>query len=65
MMDSCHPTCATGIRTYQESQTVLAADMPTIPLWFGVVTAGYSDNVRNVTFTPFSRVDLTAVELTR
>ena len=54
-----------GIRTYQESQTVLAADMPTIPLWFGVVTAGYSDNVRNVTFTPFSRVDLTAVELTR
>lgn len=52
-----------GIQTYQQSEALLAQDMPSIPLWFGVVTAGYSENVRNVMFTPFSRVDLSTVEL--
>ena len=66
MMDTAasQPTIQ-GVRTFQESEALLAADMPTIPLWFGVVTAGYSENVREVTFTPFSRVDLASVELTR
>lgn len=54
---------AEGIKKFQDGESVLAADMPVIPLWYGKVIAGYSDKVTNVQFTPFSRVDLTTIEL--
>lgn len=52
-----------GIKKFQEGEAVLASDMPVIPLWYGKVVAGYSTRVDNVEFTPFSRVNLTTIEV--
>lgn len=52
-----------GIKKFQDGEAVLVKDMPAIPLWYGKVNAGYSDRVSNVQFTPFSRVDLSTIEL--
>ena len=51
-----------GIDVYQQAEAVLAEDMPVIPMWYGSVVAGYSENVSNVQFTPFSRVDLLTIQ---
>ena len=51
-----------GIDLFNEGQTVLAEDMPVIPMWYGAVVAGYSDTVTNVQFTPFSRVNLMTIQ---
>ena len=50
-----------GIKTYQQAEAVLAQEMPVIPMWYGKTTAGYSDKVTDVKFTPFSRVDLLSI----
>lgn len=52
-----------GIKKFQQGETILAQDMPVIPMWYGKVVAGYSDKVQDVQFTPFSRVDLSTVEM--
>lgn len=52
-----------GIKKFQDGEAILAQDMPVIPLWYGKVVAGYSENVKSVQFTPFSRVDLTTLEM--
>lgn len=52
-----------GIKKFQEGEAILATDMPVIPLWYGKVVAGYSTRVSNVEFTPFSRVNLTTIDV--
>jgi oligopeptide transport system substrate-binding protein len=52
-----------GIAKYQEAEAILAEDFPVIPLWYGRTIAGYSENIAEVRFTPFSTVDLTSVRL--
>ena len=37
--------------------------MPVIPLWYGALTAGWSENINTPQFTPFGRVDLTSLSL--
>ncbi|GAB3939589.1 peptide ABC transporter substrate-binding protein [Corynebacterium tapiri] len=36
---------------YNQAQEILMKDLPAIPLWYSNVTAGYSDQVDNVTFS--------------
>ena len=52
-----------GHRRYQQAQDILAQDMPVIPLWYGALTAGWSENIDATQFTPFGRVDLTSLQL--
>ncbi len=52
-----------AIASYQQAQDILAQDMPVIPLWYGALTAGWSENVDAPQFTPFGRVDLTSLKL--
>jgi len=50
-----------AVASYQEAETYLAEDMPVIPLWYGALTAGWSENINPPVFTPFGRVDLTSI----
>ncbi len=52
-----------AITSYQQAQDILAQDMPVIPLWYGALTAGWSENIDAPQFTPFGRVDLTSLKL--
>lgn len=47
---------------YQQAEQVLVGDLPVIPLWFGLTAAGWSENVDNVTVTPYARVDLPSLQ---
>lgn len=50
-----------GIEKFQEGETLLAQDMASLPMWYGKTVAGYSENVTDVQFTPFTRVDLSTI----
>ena len=52
-----------AIAKYQEAEALLFEDLPSIPLWYGNLAAGWSDNVDSVAFTPFGIADLTGVTL--
>jgi len=52
-----------AIASYQQAQAILAQEMPVIPLWFGALTAGWSENINAPQFTPFGRVDLSSITL--
>ena len=47
--------------SYQKAEAILAKEMPVIPLWYGALTAGWSENINTPQFTPFARVDLTSL----
>jgi ABC-type oligopeptide transport system, periplasmic component len=46
-------TPADAIKSYQEAEKLLVADMPSIPLWYANTTGGYSAKVSNVKFDVF------------
>jgi oligopeptide transport system substrate-binding protein len=46
-------TVEASIPFYQDSEKLLARDMPAIPLWYSNVTGGYSTKVSNVKFDIF------------
>lgn len=48
---------------YQEAEALLAADMASIPMWYGKTTMGWSDKVTGVKITPFGTIDLASVSL--
>ncbi len=48
---------------YQEAETLLAQDMPAVPLWYGTTTIGWSDKVTNVKITAFGTIDLGSLSL--
>ena len=51
-----------ALSKYQEAEKLAVADLPAVPLWYGDTTAGWSESVDNVKFTPFSRVAVTEIE---
>jgi len=46
---------------YQEAEALLAVDMPTIPMWYGKDTFGWSENVTGVKITPFGQIDWSSI----
>lgn len=48
---------------YQEAEQVLAADLPTLPLWSTTRQVIWSTNVTNVIVTPFGEIDYAAVQM--
>jgi oligopeptide transport system substrate-binding protein len=48
---------------YQEAEALLAVDMPTIPMWYGKDTFGWSENVTGVKITPFGQIDWSSISL--
>jgi oligopeptide transport system substrate-binding protein len=52
-----------AIASYQQAEAILAEEMPVIPLWYGALTAGWSENINAPQFTPFGRVDTTSITL--
>jgi oligopeptide transport system substrate-binding protein len=49
-------------KLYQEAESILGQDMPTIPQWYQNTQYGFSNKVTNVKMTPFSTWDLTAIQ---
>ncbi|MHC5904452.1 peptide ABC transporter substrate-binding protein [Streptomyces sp. S6] len=49
------PTLADSVKLYQDAEAVLYKDMPAIPLWFYKTNAGYSQNVKNVSYDSFGK----------
>lgn len=43
-----------AVATFQDSEKILAQQMPAIPLWYQNGSAGYSDRISNVSLNPFS-----------
>jgi oligopeptide transport system substrate-binding protein len=48
---------------YQEAEALLAADMPSIPMWYGKTTMGWSENVTGVAITAFGTIDFGTVSV--
>jgi len=48
-------------KLYQEAEGLVAEEFTTIPLWYRQTSVGWSENVENVTATPFGYPDLTQV----
>ena len=49
---------------YQQAEDILLEDMPVIPLWYGMTTTVYSENVDNIIVDPRTFVRVEAVEVT-
>lgn len=50
-------------KKYQEAEALLAKDFPSIPMWYGKTTVGWSDKVTDVKITAFGTIDLPSVAL--
>jgi oligopeptide transport system substrate-binding protein len=50
-------------KLYQEAEAMLATDFPSIPMWYGKTTMGWSDKVTNVKITAFGTIDLPSLTL--
>ena len=48
---------------YQEAEALLAADMPSIPMWYGKTTMGWSEKVTGVKITAFGTIDFSSVSM--
>ena len=46
-----------GIELYQQADDLILADMPIIPMWFGLNQGAFSENVEGVLIDPFDRVN--------
>ncbi len=54
---------AESIETYRKAESLLANDLPRIPLWNPAVTLGHSEKIKSVTLQVNGRPDYTAVQL--
>ncbi|CAM5186434.1 Oligopeptide transport system substrate-binding protein OS=Bosea thiooxidans OX=53254 GN=SAMN05660750_02185 PE=3 SV=1 [Bosea thiooxidans] len=52
-----------AIKTYQEAERLLTAEMPRVPLWNPAMTVGHSPKVRSVTLYANGRIDYSALSL--
>ena len=52
-----------AIKTYQEAERMLTAEMPRVPLWNPAMTVGHSPKVRSVTLYANGRIDYSALLL--
>ncbi len=50
-----------GIPSYQAAADIVLEELPAIPLWFGVTSIVYSENVDNVGYDPLRDIPLTEV----
>ena len=48
---------------YQEAEALLTQDMPSIPMWYGKTTMGWSDKVTGVKITAFGTIDFSSVSV--
>ena len=48
---------------YQQAEAILAEDFPSIPLWYGKATVGWSDKVTGVKITAFGTIDYSSLAL--
>ena len=48
---------------YQEAEALLAADMASIPMWYGKATMGWSDKVTGVKITAFGTIDIPSISM--
>ena len=55
------PDGASANAKYQEAEALLAVDMPSIPMWYGKTTMGWSDKVTGVKITAFGTIDFSSV----
>ena len=64
LVDAAASTDAAEANTkYQEAEKLLASDFPSMPLWYGKTTMGWSDKVTGVKITAFGTIDLPSVSL--
>ena len=56
-------TQAAAVAGYRRAETILARDMPAVPLRFGLDVTGRSARVSGVTLDVFGRVDVAALQL--
>lgn len=56
LVDKANAQTDTGqaVATFQDAEKVLAAQMPSIPLWYQNGSGGYSERISNVSLNPFS-----------
>ena len=54
----------TAIELYQQAEDLVLADMPVMPMFYGVEQGVFSDRVSNVQIDPFGRVDAASVTVT-
>lgn len=52
---------AEGMKSFQAAQKELGVQMPSVPLWFPRSVVWHDTDVRNVSLTPFSQLDLMKV----
>jgi oligopeptide transport system substrate-binding protein len=52
-----------SVKLYQEAEKALFEKMPAIPLWYYKTNAGYSKNVKNVSYDTFGKPAFTDVEV--
>jgi oligopeptide transport system substrate-binding protein len=57
------PSEEEGHALYQEAERLIVADMPSIPVYFQSVQAGWSERLDTVTVTPFRALDLFSVSV--
>jgi oligopeptide transport system substrate-binding protein len=57
------PTLDEANRLYQEAESMLATDFPTMPMWSYKRATAWSDRVADVKVTPFGWIDMTAVKV--
>jgi oligopeptide transport system substrate-binding protein len=57
------PTEEQAYKLYHEAETLIAQDMPQIPLWNTPAQWGHSDKLKNVRMTPKRELDLSSVEI--
>jgi oligopeptide transport system substrate-binding protein len=50
-----------ALATYQQAEALLAKDMQVIPLWYGKLIAGHSENIESIKYTPFGTTDLASL----
>jgi oligopeptide transport system substrate-binding protein len=50
-----------ALATYQQAEALLAKDMQVIPLWYGKLIAGHSENIETIKYTPFGTTDLASL----
>ncbi|MEA5052347.1 MAG: ABC transporter substrate-binding protein [Propionicimonas sp.] len=48
---------------YQQAESILGQDLPSIPLWYQASQFGWSTKIKSVKMTPFSTWDFSSVEL--
>jgi oligopeptide transport system substrate-binding protein len=57
------PTLDEANKLYQEAESILATDFPTMPMWSYKRATGWSDRLTDVKITPFGWIDMNSVKV--